>query len=61
MEENQISRFGRAFRDNVKSIDFVKPQEQKQKENSEVSDNEKSEHTENNDENQKDTEHIEES
>ena len=47
--------------DNVKSIDFVKPQEQKQKENSEVSDNEKSEHTENNDENQKDTEHIEES
>ena len=45
--------------DNVKSIDFVKPQEQK--ENSEVSDNEKSEHTENNDENQKDTEHIEES
>ena len=37
--------------DNVKSIDFVKPQEQKQKENSEVSDNEKSEHTENNDEN----------
>lgn len=47
--------------DNVKSIDFVNPQEQKQKENSEVSDNEKSEHTENNDENQKDTEHIEES
>ena len=47
--------------DNVKSIDFVKPQEQKQKENSEVSDNAKSEHTENNDENQKDTEHIEES
>ena len=47
--------------DNVKSIDFVKPQEQKQKENSEISDNEKSEHTENNDENQKDTEHIEES
>ena len=47
--------------DNVKSIDFVKTQEQKQKENSEVSDNEKSEHTENNDENQKDTEHIEES
>ena len=47
--------------DNVKSIDIVKPQEQKQKENSEVSDNEKSEHTENNDENQKDTEHIEES
>ena len=45
--------------DNVKSIDFVNPQEQKQKENSEVSDNEKSEHTENNDENQKDTEHIE--
>ena len=39
--------------DNVKSIDFVNPQEQKQKENSEVSDNEKSEHTENNDENQK--------
>ena len=47
--------------DNVKSIDFVNPQEQKQKENSEVSDNEKSERTENNDENQKDTEHIEES
>ena len=47
--------------DNVKSIDFVNPQEQKQKENLEVSDNEKSEHTENNDENQKDTEHIEES
>ena len=47
--------------DNVKSIDFINPQEQKQKENSEVSDNEKSEHTENNDENQKDTEHIEES
>lgn len=47
--------------DNVKSIDFVNPQEQKQKENSEVSDNEKSEHTENNDENQKDTEHTEES
>ena len=47
--------------DNVKSIDFVNPQEQKQKENSKVSDNEKSEHTENNDENQKDTEHIEES
>ena len=47
--------------DNVKSIDFVKPQEQKQKENSEVSDNEKSEHTENNDENQKNTEHTEES
>jgi type IV secretory pathway TraG/TraD family ATPase VirD4 len=44
--------------DNVKSIDFINPQEQKQKENSEVSDNEKSEHTENNDENQKDTEHI---
>ena len=47
--------------DNVKSIDFVKPQEQKQKENSEVSDNEKSEHTENNDENQKNAEHTEES
>ena len=47
--------------DNVKSIDFVNPQERKQKENLEVSDNEKSEHTENNDENQKDTEHIEES
>ena len=45
--------------DIVKSIDFINPQEQKQKENSEVSDNEKSEHTENNDENQKDTEHIE--
>ena len=47
--------------DNVKSIDFINPQEQKQKENSEVSDNEKSEHTENNDENQKNTEHTEES
>ena len=48
--------------DNVKSIDFVNPQtQQNQKENSEVLDNEKSEHTENNDENQKDTEHIEES
>ena len=47
--------------DNVKSIDFVNPQEQKQKENSEVSDNEKAERTENHDENQKDTEHIEES
>ena len=47
--------------DNVKSIDFVNPQEQKQKENLEVSDNEKSEHTENNDENQKNTEHTEES
>ena len=47
--------------DNVKSIDFINPQEQKQKENSEVSDNEKSEHTENNDENQKNAEHTEES
>ena len=36
--------------DNVKSIDFVKPQEQKQKENSEVSDNEKSEHNSENSE-----------
>ena len=47
--------------DNVKSIDFVNPQEQKHNQILEVSDNEKSEHTENNDENQKDTEHIEES
>ena len=47
--------------DNVKSIDFVNPQEEKQNQILEVSDNEKSEHTENNDENQKDTEHIEES
>lgn len=46
--------------DNVKSIDFVNPQTQ-QNQILEVSDNEKSEHTENNDENQKDTEHIEES
>ena len=46
--------------DNVKSIDFVKPQTQ-QNQILELSDNEKSEHTENNDENQKDTEHIEES
>ena len=45
--------------DNVKSIDFVNPQEQK--ENSEVSDNEKSEHAENNDESQKNTELTEES
>ena len=37
--------------DNVKSIDFVNPQTQ-QNQISEVSDNEKSEHTENNDENQ---------
>lgn len=46
--------------DNVKSIDFVNPQTQ-QNQILEVSDNEKSEHTENNGENQKNTEHIEES
>ena len=47
--------------DNVKSIDFVNPQEEKQNQISEVSDNEKSGHTENNDENQKNAEHTEES
>ena len=47
--------------DNVKSIDFVNPQEQKHNQILEVSDNEKSEHTENNDENRKNAEHTEES
>ena len=45
--------------DDVKAMDIVNTQEQK--ENLEVSDNEKSEHTENNDENRKNAEHTEES